>query len=272
MSFHKESFQTSDNKKLIVLHQKVDTPPEKVILLIHGHGDHGARYENVADFFASKGIATAALTLRGHGLSEGKRGHAPSLNQLILDVEYFIRHMRLKYMEAAFYLYGHSMGGNIVLNYLIRDQSSELTAGIVTSPWIELAFQPPKIKVAIGNIVANIFPTYTENSELNTAEISSIPAEIAEYKRDELNHHKITAKLFQQINLGSKNIQEEYAKINHPVFLAHGALDKITSFEASLKLAEKSTKMNWHPYNHSKHEIHHDVDCQQLFEDIYAWL
>ncbi|MFT6965392.1 MAG: acylglycerol lipase, partial [Marivirga sp.] len=178
MSFKQENFKTSDNKKLVIFHHLVGQTSDKVVLIIHGHGDHGGRYAGVSEFFNEKGIPTAVLTLRGHGLSEGKRGHAPSLNQLILDVEYFIRQVRLKYMDAAFYLYGHSMGGNIVLNYLIRDQSSELTAAIVTSPWIALAFQPPKFKVMLGNIVADIIPTYTEQSDLDIAEISTIKEEV----------------------------------------------------------------------------------------------
>ncbi|MFT6966626.1 MAG: acylglycerol lipase, partial [Marivirga sp.] len=135
-----------------------------------------------------------------------------------------------------------------------------------------LAFQPPKFKVMLGNIVADIIPTYTEQSDLDIAEISTIKEEVQRYAADELNHKKISAKLFQQISRGGINIQTDCHKINQAVFLAHGELDLITSFEASQKLAEQCEKISWHPYENSKHEIHHDEDKGALLNDIYHWI
>jgi alpha-beta hydrolase superfamily lysophospholipase len=267
-----EAFKSSDNKKLNIHHFQIDGEPEKVVLIVHGHGEHAMRYQQQAERFAKHNIAVSALTLRGHGLSDGKKGHAPSLSQLILDVEYFIRQVRLKYMEADFYFYGHSMGGNIVLNYLLRDQSSELKAGIVTSPWIKLAFQPPKWKTTLGNVVAEIIPSFTEKSDLDDNEISTIPEEVKAYKDDELIHSYISAKLFKEIQQGGQNILNQYDKFKHPIFLAHGELDKITSHQASKELSELTDLAEWHTYSNSKHEIHHDKDAEKLFNNVLSFV
>ena len=272
MHFKEDSFNTSDHKKLMVSYYEPENTADKVVLIVHGHGEHGERYAGVAEYLTSNGIAVAALTLRGHGKSEGKRGHAPSLSQLILDVEYFIRTVRLRHMDSELFLYGHSMGGNIVLNYLIRDQSSEIKAGIVTSPWIKLAFAPPKVKVWLGNIVADILPSYTEKSDLSTEEISTLSEEVKRYEEDPLIHNKISAKLFQQISRGGEHIMNTHHKINHKVFLAHGELDLITDYTSTEQLAKKGEQFEWHSYPNSKHEIHHDEDKIDLLKDITSWI
>ncbi len=269
----KEVFCSSDDKELVIHHFQTADSPTKVLLIVHGHGEHGtAIYRGVAQFFTQHEIATSVLTLRGHGLSAGKRGHAPSMSQLILDIEYFIRQVRLKYIDASFYLYGHSMGGNVILNYLLHDQSSEIAAGIATSPWLELAFKPPKWKTVLGGLVADVIPTFTEKSDLDTKEISSIKSEVEKYEQDELIHNLISAKLFKEIQKGGKHIVAQIDKLKHAVFLAHGALDKITSYPASEALSEKSDLFEWHSYVSSKHEIHHDVEASDLLNDVLGFI
>jgi alpha-beta hydrolase superfamily lysophospholipase len=50
------------------------------------------------------------------------------------------------------------MGGNLTLNYLIRRQP-ELSAAIVTSPYLKLAFEPPEWKVILGKLSAGLIIT-----------------------------------------------------------------------------------------------------------------
>ncbi len=47
------------------------------------------------------------------------------------------------------FIYGHSLGGGMVLDYLLR-RKPEITGAIVTSPWLKLSFEPGKVKIAAG--------------------------------------------------------------------------------------------------------------------------
>ncbi|MBK6264744.1 lysophospholipase [Marivirga sp. S37H4] len=266
------SFKTSDNLSLEVQNYLYQEEPEKILLIIHGLGDHAVRYQHVAEYFGKEGYSSAVLTLRGHGKSDGKRGHAPSMEQLVLDVEYFVRQIRCNHIDARLYLYGHSMGGNIILNYLLKDQSSEINAGIVTSPWIKLAFEPPKWKTVVGNIMADIIPTLTQSNGLDVNEISSIPEEVEKYARDPLNHNKISAKMFKVITKGGENILSKADKFHHPIFLAHGSADKVTDAATTQELSARNDLFSWHSYEGNKHEIHNDNAFHQLMEDIGKWL
>jgi alpha-beta hydrolase superfamily lysophospholipase len=265
-------FRTSDNLSLEVQEYIISENPEKIILLVHGHGEHAGRFQRVAEYFNEKGVSAMAVTLRGHGNSEGKKGHAPSLDQLLTDIEYFIRFVRVNYLNAELFLYGHSMGGNIVLNYLAKDHSDEIKAGIATSPWIRLAFEPPSWKVNLGNWIADVIPGLIQSTGLKAEDISSINEEVEKYKDDSLIHSKISAKLFTSITKGGEYLIHNTHKFKHSVFLAHGQQDKIISHDATAEFAKDSNLFTFKSYPKSKHEIHHDVDFENLMDDILNWM
>ncbi len=265
-------FKTSDNLSLEVQEYIQSDNPEKIVLIVHGHGEHAGRFQKVAEHFSGKGISVIALTLRGHGNSEGKKGHAPSMEQLLTDIEYFIRYVRVDYLNADLYLYGHSMGGNIILNYLAKDQSKEITAAIATSPWIKLAFEPPKWKVNLGNWVTDIIPSLIQSTGLKAEDISSIKEEVEKYENDSLVHSKISAKLFSSIMKGGEYLIHNTHKFKHKVFLAHGQQDKIISHDATAEFAKDSNLFTFKSYPNSKHEIHHDVDFENLMGDVLGWM
>ena len=90
--------------------------PSGVVCLIHGFGEHIDRYEHVAKSMNDAGLALCGIDLRGHGMSEGKRGHTPSFDHLMRDIDQYIKGTRTAYPGLPIHLYGHSMGGNLAYN------------------------------------------------------------------------------------------------------------------------------------------------------------
>ena len=94
--------------------------PDKVICIVHGIGEYGGRFDRVVEVLREKNMAAAAMDLRGHGSSAGKKGHCAPRKDVLDDVTELIRFARTKYPAKKVILYGHSMGGNIVLDYRSR--------------------------------------------------------------------------------------------------------------------------------------------------------
>jgi pimeloyl-ACP methyl ester carboxylesterase len=98
------------------------------ILFIHGAW-HGAWCweEYFLPYFASKGYDAYALSLRGHGNSEGREGlRWWSISDYVDDVSQIVGQM-----PEIPILVGHSMGGLIVQKYL---QSSRVPAAVLLAP------------------------------------------------------------------------------------------------------------------------------------------
>jgi alpha-beta hydrolase superfamily lysophospholipase len=165
------SLQTTDGLNLRGFKLVPKGNCKAVVALIHGMGEHGLRYVHVANFFADNGIATMGIDLRGHGKSDGKRGHTPNYEALMNDIESFLKKVKQEFSELPVIIYGHSMGGNLTLNYLIRRRPN-LSAAIVTSPYLKLAFEPPRWKVVLVKLSAGLIPTLSQPTGLETAAIS----------------------------------------------------------------------------------------------------
>lgn len=242
------------------------------VALVHGHGEHVGRYEHVAAALTAKGYALLGFDLRGHGRSGGARGHTPSYEALMDDIMAFFGQVEARVPGLPRFLYGHSLGGNLVLNYALR-RKPDLRGVIATGPWLELAFQPPASQVTLGRLMNGIAPGFTQHSKLNTAGLSHDQAVVTAYENDPLVHDKITARLFVAIYESGLWALEHAAEFPLPLLLMHGASDPITSAEASRKFAEKAgDKVTLKVWDNLFHEIHNEPEKAEVFKVMLDWL
>jgi alpha-beta hydrolase superfamily lysophospholipase len=246
--------------------------PKAVIVLVHGHGEHVGRYEHVAAAMVEKGYALFGFDLRGHGKSGGPRGHTPAYDALMDDISAFFKQVDERYANLPHFLYGHSLGGNLVLNYALR-RKPDLRGVIATGPWLELAFQPPAAQVRLGRLMNGIAPGFTQHSKLDTAGLSHDQTVVSAYQNDPLVHDKISARLFVAIYESGLWALEHAAEFPMPLLLMHGAADPITSAKASREFAERAgDKVTLKVWEGLYHEIHNEPEKAQVFKVMLDWL
>lgn len=249
------------------------TPDSKaVIALIHGFGEHSGRYTHVANFFNKNGYAVFALDNRGHGQSGGKRGHAPTYDSYMDDIEVFLNYVTTQSADKPVFLYGHSMGGNLALNYLIRRQPT-LKGVIVTGPWVQLAFEPKPILVTIGKLMRSIFPSFSQDSGLNQTHISKDTAVVEAYKNDPLVHGKITASASLSLLEAGEFLNNYAGEMLISTLIMHGDEDLLTSQPASEAFAKRvSGPVTYKKWEGMYHEIHNEPQQLEVFNYTLGWL
>ena len=142
--------------------------PDKVICIVHGIGEYGGRFDRVAEVLREKNMAAAAMDLRGHGSSAGKKGHCAPRKDVLDDVTELIRFARTKYPAKKVILYGHSMGGNIVLDYRSRGElNGDISGYIISAPWIRLVRPVPDVLYRIVKLMSKVAPSFTISSEVD---------------------------------------------------------------------------------------------------------
>lgn len=104
------------------------------LCIIHGFGEHQGRFLHVADFFAKNHFAVHLIDLRGFGYSGGARG-SQNIPQLHMDIEVLMRQVS---KELPLYLYGHAMGGLLIITLLMRNPHLKIAGIITTSPLLNL--------------------------------------------------------------------------------------------------------------------------------------
>lgn len=246
--------------------------PKASIMLVHGHGEHVVRYDHVAAVLAENGYAMLGFDLCGHGKSGGPRGHVQTYNAYMDDIAAFSQQVEQRYAGLPHFLYGHSLGGNLVLNYALR-RKPELRGVIATGPWLKLAFQPPASQMKLGRLMNGIAPGFTQHSKLNTKGLSHDQAVVSAYENDPLVHDKISARLFVEMYETGLWALEHAAEFPLPLLLMHGAEDPITSAKASQEFAEKAgDKVTLKIWDGMYHEIHNEPEQAQVFAYMLDWL
>ncbi len=244
-----------------------------VIGIIHGLGEHIHRYEHVAQFFNDKGYAVLGYDRQGHGRSKGKRGHTLNGLKAYLDeIGQLQKHMNDAYPDLPMFLYGHSMGGNLGLNYIIRRQPS-IKGAIMTGPHITLSFTPPAVEVAMGKLMRKIYPSYTQANGLDVKALSRDENVVKAYLDDPLVHNRITAATAIGLLESAAFLDEYQQEINTPLLLMHGAADRITNPDGTKRFAERVPgNIELKIWEDFFHEIHNEPEQETVLQFALAWL
>jgi acylglycerol lipase len=262
---------TPRNNKLFVWHVSPESTPKALILLVHGHGEHSKRYLDWANKFVGQGYAFLTWDLVGHGLSDGQRGHVSHYEEFLLEIDLAITKGGEFFPNIPIVLYGHSMGGNIVLNHSIR-RCCSVKGIIVTSPWIKLTKPISPALDFIVTVLNYILPFVPIKSSVLPSDLSHIDDEVQMYKNDPLVHSKITPQLYVAIRRAGEYILKYAKRIKTPVLLLHGESDQITLFDSTKEIAAKIENCTFVPWPNMYHELHNETVRGLVFETIVKWI
>lgn len=244
-----------------------------VIVLVHGMGEYSRRYERVVvPRLLDSSIAVISYDQFGHGKTEGKKGDNPGFSYVLDALDDVISIAKETFPKLPVFLYGHSMGGNVVINYALR-RKERLKGVIATSPFLKLAFEPPAWKLFFGKLIANVYPALTMPNELNLDFISKDQQEIEAYKNDPMIHDRVSPRYSIDFMKSGEWALENAENLKLPMLLCHGQKDKITSAEASRRFAENAgNRVTFIPFPEGYHELHHDNERQELFNILIDWI
>ena len=244
-----------------------------VVCLVHGLGDHGGRFAHVARQLNRAGYSVLGRDLRGHGKSGGKRGHTPSFEALMDDIDQLLGEAGARYAGQPRFLYGHSLGGGLALNHALR-RRPQIEGAIATSPWLRLAYTPSAAKVKVARVMSRLSPGFTQSNGLNTKDLSRDPKVVRAYESDPLVHERISAGLaMAMLDAGEWAMASPAEFPPIPLLLVHGTGDRITSPQATQEFASKvpgeCTLKLWEGLFH---ETHNEPEKQEVLGYMIRWM
>ncbi len=270
---HAEStFQAEDGLRLYFQAWQPDGAARACLAIVHGIGEHSSRYRNVVEYVVPRGYAVYSFDLRGHGKSEGKRGYVNSWEEYRRDVKTFLEKVRKEQSCRRLFLMGHSLGGLIVLNYLLH-YPEKLDGVVASAPALAQTGTSPLL-MTLARILSSIAPTLTMKTGLDVAAISRDPAVVEAYKNDPLVHGLATPRLGAEMDATMTWTRAHAADFTLPVLVLHGEADSIVPFTASRDFYEKAASKDkeYISYPGGYHESHNDIHKAQALEDVTRWL
>lgn len=258
-----------------ILRGLIQSPGEKcraMIVFVHGVGEHILRYDGWADMLNEEGIGFTGVDLPGHGRSDGRRGNIRSYSVTDEMIDILLEGARKTFPGIPLFIYGQSMGGGIVLDYLLRKRPA-VRGAIATSPWLKLAFEPDKFKLILASVMRFILPGLVQPSGLVVKFISRDNMVVDKYITDPLVHDKISLSLFHSAMRAARHSLSHAAGLTIPLLLMHGSDDQICSSEGSSDFASKApSSTHLKIWDGGYHELHNDLIRNEVFRYLVNWI
>ncbi len=208
-----------------------DNPIQAVVIAVHGLGGHSSMFKPAVQCLVPQGYEIYAFDLRGHGRSPGKRGHISSWTEFREDLYAFLQQIQRWRPGCPCFLWGHSLGGTIALDYALRSPD-ELRGLIITAPALGKVCVSP-IKLALGWMLSGIWPQFSLKVGLNNDWCSEVPDICAIYLQDPLRHEYGSARLATEFFSTVDWIHKHTSDLKVPLLTLHGGADQVILPEGS---------------------------------------
>ncbi|MBN9388493.1 MAG: alpha/beta fold hydrolase [Chloroflexi bacterium] len=253
------------------------TRPDKIMVVIHGMGGHGGYYgDSLAPYLPPTGIALYAPDLRGHGLSEGRRGDIETFNHFQDDVATVIRWVRDRHPDLPLFLLGESMGTPIAITYAAgapADAQPDFLALVA-------CVVAPTVKPRLDEIFRTLY--YLARDRRRTViPITGREEEgirdlefIKVLKADELFNRKVSVRFLSNMSLHMQRASRLYLRLRLPVFMAQGGRDFTVRHPQTKAFFARiaSTDKELHYFPEAYHALLNDPEAPQVRERLLDWM
>ncbi|TMC38365.1 MAG: lysophospholipase [Chloroflexi bacterium] len=265
------TLRSADGTKLA--YRSWPTPSAPITFaVVHGLGEHSGRYERFAAGMARHGMATYAVDLRGHGKSEGQRGHVDSWSQWIDDAAAFVAHVESEAPGEVVPL-GHSFGGAVMLSTVRAGKLVNAKRFVVSSPALRLKVTVPAWKSSLAGVASRLAPRLAMDNEVNPATVSRIPEVVEAYRTDPLVHSKISSRLYAEWWRAAADNLEQAGDIRIPFLILAGSADPLIDPAGSAELHRRSPAMSeLRILDGRYHEPFNDLGSDEVFGLLANWL
>lgn len=242
-----------------------------IVCLVHGVGEHCGRYDQIAEQLGAAGYATSGIDLRGFGKSQGRRGHL-RIASALRDIDEMLAEERRRAGGRPLFLYGHSLGGLLVLLYGLEYRPA--VAGVVaTGPALRTVLRNQRGKVLMVRMLGTLFPGLTLSTGLDDTKLNRDPDVLAAYRADPLVHDRASLGFARDSFAAMDRVLSEAARFQLPLLLIHGSADEINLVGGSEAFAAQ------HPgdctlkvYPGVFHAVEHEPERVQIIDDVIKWL
>ncbi len=247
---------------------------QAVVVLVHGLGAHSDLFGQFVEYLVGQSYEVYTFDLRGHGRSPGQRGHIDSWTEFREDLRAFLQYVQTQRAGCVCpcFLWGHSLGGTIVLDYALR--SPENLQGLIVSAPALGRVAVPRCKLALGWLLSGIMPRFSLKLGVSPTLGSRDPTMLSAYLQDPLRHEYGSARLATEFFSTVNWIYQNTSNLRVPLLLLHGKADEVILPESSRQFFQKVLFSDKEHYEYPEcyHDFYVDMDYQPVLTDLNQWL
>ncbi|MET9211674.1 MULTISPECIES: alpha/beta hydrolase [unclassified Nocardia] len=246
-------------------------PARASVVLLHGLGEHAARYDSTARLFTAAGFSVLAMDYEGFGRSEGRRGDV-RYESTARAVDHLISHERARTSGAPVVLYGHSLGGLYAFLYAADRPGADVAAVVATGPAFDSELRNQRLKVAVVRSLGRVFATLTVPNGLRFERVNRDPAVVAERYADPLVHGRATARFAIDVLAQMDRVASAATRVSAPLLVVHGDADLINPISASRRVVDLVPSATLRTCPGMYHGVEDEPEGPVILADVVAWI
>lgn len=271
-----ERISTHDGLALEVEHRQSSNARARLVL-VHGYAEHRGRYTELVGRLEAHGIECHLFDLRGHGRSDGPRGHVNRFADYLDDLARVVESVERLGGTAPLLLFGHSLGSLIALSF-VRAHPSTFEAMAVSSPFLGPAFPVPAARVLLARAASMTTPAMHFESGLLPEWVSRDAEVVAAYAADPHVFSTTTPRWYTEVTAAQRDLLTRAGEITTPALFLVAGSDRIADHRLSVELFERlgtpETQKQQRVYPDLYHEIFNELPPARaaVTHDLFSWL
>ena len=269
-----ERFTVADGVHLACQAWRPARDTRAVLAVVHGYGEHGGRYRELAVRLTEHGLAVHVCDLRGHGRSSGRRGYVSRFSDYLDDTAVHLDIVRREDPGLPVFVLGHSLGGLIASSFVEQRRGQDLSGLVLSAPFLRLAIPVSPLKVLAARAASVVAPTMDVGNPLDPARLSHDQAVVSACRTDPLNHNAAPARWAAEILNAQRATLAAAGRISLPLLVMYGDADPVADPAGARELcaAASSRDKTERSYSGFYHEIFNETGREAPIADLLAWL
>jgi alpha-beta hydrolase superfamily lysophospholipase len=243
-----------------------------VLVNIHGLGDHSGLYPTLVEHFTGCGITVHAMDLRGNGRSGGQRAYVERWEEYREDLRRFVTLVREEEPGRPVFLLGNSLGGLIVLDYVLHHPEG-LRGVIAASPPLGRLGVPAPL-LALGRVLSRVWPRFSVRTGMDLSGLARDPVVLQTVLADPLFHRVGTARLSTEVLAAIARVHAAAPRFPLPLLVLHGSADRMVPPEGSREFVARvgHPDRELREYAGAYHVLFADLDHERVLTDVERWI
>jgi alpha-beta hydrolase superfamily lysophospholipase len=224
---------------------------------------------------SSLGVAVQATDLVGHGRSPGRRGCIESYDQLLDEVAMSLEHSMRTFPRAPHFLFGQSMGGNLVINLALRrPEVVAKTHGIIAgSPMLRAGKMPKERIMDAGRWLATKIPNWRIKAPVEVEKLSHDRRAQDAYLMDRWVHRNMSLRLAAGLIDTGLWALDHADQLATKMLVMHGLDDTLTCPKSSAEFCERSNGFaTFRGWSGCRHDLHDELQRERVFDYLTHWM
>jgi alpha-beta hydrolase superfamily lysophospholipase len=232
----------------------------RLIVLVHGYGEHIGRYAHVAEALAARGSMVVGPDHVGHGRSVGERALVESFEPIVDDLRGVVQAER---GTLPVVMVGHSMGGLIAIRYAQRHRE-DLAGLVLSAP-----------AVGLGPVMQEwLAAPELPSDPLDATALSRDPAVGEAYVADPFVYHSGWKRpTLEAFVAADQAIAEGPGFGDLPLLYVHGADDPLVPIALARPIVERLAGPNseLHVLEGARHEVFNELGKEEVIGRVASF-